>query len=113
MPFFGIVGSQILTLQAYLKRFIKLYDKPVLEILSHAATVANRITRDTLALYINVNMRTLVESIHNNIRLTAFREGELHQHGAVGRSQLRRHVVVSQIDIIIIRCSRLSLVRVP
>ena len=113
VPLLGILRAQPFARHRHLERLVERDDEVVAEILRHTAAVADAIARDALVGLVHIDVRALVERIHHDVGLVGSGIGELHQHGAVGRSHLGRHVVVGQIDTIIIRCRRLCLVRIP
>ena len=92
------------------ERSVRAHYEPVAETLRHAAMVVDGVANEGVLvghLYVPA-----FEGVHHQVGLP-FRIGET-ESGRVGRGrELRRNVMVCQIDAVIIRCSLLCLVREP
>ena len=95
------------------KRLIELQYKVVLEIAWHATAVLGSVAYDFLFSRNDFHKRAVVHGIYHHIGFLRFRESETESSGTLGRSKLRRHIMVGKIDLIIIRSGSLGFVRKP
>ena len=95
------------------KRLIELQYKVVLEIAWHTTTVLGGVAYDFLFSRNDFHKRAIVHGIDHHIGFLRFRESETEGSGTLGRSKLRRHIMVGKIDLIIIRSGSLGFVRKP
>ena len=92
---------------------VKLHNEKVLEVLGHTTTIAARPAIYEAFLRINAYNRSLVKGIDDNIGLVGLGEGETQDGGTLGGCHLGGHIIVGKINLIIVRCSHLGLVREP
>ena len=95
------------------ERRIGLDDEPVAEIRRDSAMIAGRIADNPVALRDNPHVRALVISIDHQEGGVLRGISQTERGRAGSRSQLSKHIMVSQIDLIVIRCRRFCLVREP
>ena len=95
------------------KRLVELNDKIVLEVFGNAAAVTGRVA-DNLVLFGNdLDVRTFVESIYNNIRVIILRKCETEKYGTFRRCHFGDYIVFCQIYFVVIRGCNFSFVCKP
>ena len=92
---------------------VELDDEVISEILRNTSTIAGRKAHHLSLLRENLDEAALVESINYHMSTIGLRKGEGHQGCTFRRTEFCRHIIVSEIDTIIIRCSLLCLMREP
>ena len=95
------------------ERLVELDHEPVPEVAWHTAAVAGSISHDLVFLRNHLHIRTSVECIDHDIRIIGLRESETEISAPLRRSNLRSHVMISQIHAVVIRCDSLGLMREP
>ena len=95
------------------KRLVELYHKVILKVLRNTATIACRITNYFIFFGNHLHIRTAVESIYHHIGIGGFRESETEICATFRRSYFSCHVILWQINTIIIRSGFLCLMREP
>ena len=94
---------------------IKLEHEIIAEIVWNPATIARAVARNRVLVHIVLDGRAFVESIYDNARDTvgAFRKCKPNDGCPFRGSNLSPHVIVGEIDLIVIRTRILRLVREP
>ena len=87
--------------------------KIVLEVCWYTSAILCCIAHDCTLVRHNCHGRTLVKGINNKISFLALRICDTHRSSSAGRTNLCSDVIVSQINLIIIRCSSFSFMREP
>ena len=103
----------ILHIDESLKIMVELDDEVISEILRNTSTIAGRKAHHLSLLRENLDEAALVESINYHMSTIGLRKGEGHQGCTFRRTEFCRHIIVGEIDTIIIRCSLLCLMREP
>src|SRR5690606_10521018 len=81
---------------------IKLDDKVILKILRCSSTIAGIITNNLIFFWYNLDERTFVESVNDNIRTISLRKSKVEHDSPLRRTELRRDIVIRQKYTIII-----------
>ena len=95
------------------ERFVEFDHEIILEVSRNTTAVLGRVTDNTVVSRINLDIRTLVESIHHYVGMFIFRESKAEHGSPFCRSQLGHDIVFCQIHLIIIGFCRFTLVRKP
>ena len=111
--FVAVLVFAILHTKHSIKVVVELYHKVIPEIIGHSPTVSGRIAYDLSLGRKYLDITALVESIDNHLGAVGLRKSERHQGGTLGRTEFCRHIIIGEIDTIIIRCRLLCLVREP
>ena len=92
---------------------IELDHEIILEVTGNTARVLRGITDDLTFRRQYLYIRAFIESVDDDIRFLGFRECKAELSRTFRRNQLGSHVMIGQIDLIIIRCSHFAFVREP
>ena len=95
------------------KGLIEHDNKVVLEILGNTSAVTGGITDDLIFFGNDLDIRTTVESIDNHIRLIRFGKSKTKHGGTFCRRDFRDHIMIGQINTVIIRFGHFRLMGKP
>ena len=89
----GIAQDAVLHRDKFCIGLVELNDKPVLEIIRYASTVAGSIAHQ-LMIANDFHIGTFVEGVDDDICLRGLREGELHDDSPFCGGELCSHIVI-------------------
>ena len=95
------------------ERFVKFHHEIIAEIFRHSAIVLGRISYDTSLVGLYLYRRPVVERVDYYICLVGLRKREPEYSGTLCRSKLRCHIIIGEVDTIIIGRGGLGFVRHP
>ena len=95
------------------ERFVEFDDEIVLEVIGNAAAILGCIADDLVFFRDHLYVRSLIECVHYDVRMFVFGKSEAEHGGTVGRGQFGLHVVLGQIDFVIIRFGDFAFMREP
>ena len=95
------------------KILIKFGYKIIMKILWHSAVVVPRVSNNLAFFRNNFHHRTFIKSIQNYIRTIRFRKSKFKMSGSLGWSQLCRHIIIGEVDAIMMWLCDFSLMRKP
>ena len=91
------------------KVMVELDDKVISEVCWHTTAITSGKAHHLALVRQYLDIATLIERIDNDMSTIGLREGESHQRSTLRRTKFGSHIVVSEIDTIIIRCRLLCL----
>ena len=91
------------------KVMVELDDKVISEVCWHTTAITSGKAHHLALVRQYLDIATLIESIDNDMSTIGLREGESHQRSTLRRTKFGSHIVVGEIDTIIIRCRLLCL----
>ena len=92
---------------------VELDDKVVAEVIGHTAAVARGVALDTALLGEDADVRPFVKGVDDHVRGVALGESEAKHRRTLGGSHLGHHVMIGQIDLVVVGQSHLTLVAEP
>src|SRR5690606_10960965 len=95
------------------KGLVKANDKIISEIIGYTAAITRCIPDDLIFGRDNLDIRSLIEGVNNDERLIGFGECQPEHGGAFRWDNLRNHVMIREVYLIIIRLGDLRLMRKP
>ena len=115
LHFLFATGQQVVAIgQMYSSKIaVEYHHKIVFKVIGHAATVFCGVAHDGAFVGHYLYIRTLVESIYDDVCRVGLWKSKAHQARTLGRSKLCRNVVIGQVHLIMIGFGRFCLVREP
>ncbi len=95
------------------KGFVKIDNEIIFEISPHTAAVFSCITHDLFFGRNNFDIRAFVEGIYHNKRTIGFRKSETKFCSPFSRSKFGSHIIVGQVNTVIIWFYYFSFMRIP
>jgi len=95
------------------ERFIKFDNEIVFEIIRYTTAILGRITDNLVFFRDHFDIGTFVKRIHYDIGMFVFRESETKHGSTISRCQFGFHIMLCQIDFIVVRFCYLTLMREP